>query len=86
MTFISCFRIPAGKTQQAYRAADRWLKHPPEGIQVLKTYMTLGRWDAVWILEAQSEKALVKGLQPLREVAYSETMLAMPRREIRPRL
>ncbi|MBI3291421.1 MAG: hypothetical protein HYZ73_01210 [Elusimicrobia bacterium] len=83
MVFITCFKIAVGKAQEAYQWADRWLAQPPAGIKVLGTYLTLGRYDAVWLLEAASEREVVKALQSSREVAVSETMVAVPRAEIR---
>ena len=51
-----------------------------QGIK-MQIYWTLGRYDAVSIVEAPNEKDAMKVLLPLQDVIDSETMVAVPREE-----
>ena len=51
-----------------------------QGIK-MQIYWTLGRYDAVSIVEAPSEKDVMKVLLPLQDVINSETLVAVPREE-----
>ena len=44
-------------------------------------YWTLGRYDAVSIIEAPSEKDIMKLLLPWQDVVDTETMVGIPREE-----
>ena len=44
-------------------------------------YWTLGRYDAVTIIEAPTEKDVLKMLLPWVDVVDSETLVAVPREE-----
>ena len=47
----------------------------------MHVYWTLGRYDAVSIVEAPTEKDVMKILLPLQDVIESETLVAVPREE-----
>ena len=51
-----------------------------QGIK-MKIYWTLGRYDAVSIIEAPSEKEAMRILLPMLDIIYTETMVAVPREE-----
>ena len=51
-----------------------------QGIK-MHIYWTLGRYDAVSIVEAPNEKDAMKALLPLQDVIETETMVAVPREE-----
>ncbi len=51
-----------------------------QGIK-MRVYWTLGRYDAVSIMEAPTEKDAMKILLPLQDVVDTETMVAVPREE-----
>ena len=51
-----------------------------QGIK-MSVYWTLGRYDAVSVIEAPSEKDVMRILLPLLDVIDSETMVAVPREE-----
>jgi uncharacterized protein with GYD domain len=51
-----------------------------QGIK-MRIYWTLGRYDAVSIIEAPSEKDAMKQLLPFVDIVDSETMVAVPREE-----
>jgi len=47
----------------------------------MRIYWTLGRYDAVSIIEAPTEKDAMKSLLPLVDLVDTETMVAVPRDE-----
>ena len=51
-----------------------------QGVKV-RIYWTLGRYDAVSIIEAPSEKDAMKLLLPFVDIIDSETLVAVPREE-----
>jgi uncharacterized protein with GYD domain len=51
-----------------------------QGIK-LDIYWTLGRYDAVTIIEAPTEKDAVKILLRFQDIIDTETMVAVPRQE-----
>ena len=51
-----------------------------QGIK-MKVYWTLGHYDGVSIVEAPSEKEVMKMIIPLHDIVDSETMVAIPREE-----
>lgn len=51
-----------------------------QGIK-MRIYWTLGRYDAVSIVEAPNEKDVMKILLPMQDIIDSETMVAVPREE-----
>lgn len=52
-----------------------------QGIKV-HTYVTFGRYDAISIIEAPTEKDAMKALLPLQDVVDTETLVAIPREEV----
>ena len=51
-----------------------------QGIK-MRIYWTLGRYDAVSIIEAPNEKEVMKLLLPFADIIDSETMVSIPREE-----
>ena len=51
-----------------------------QGIK-LNVYWTLGRYDAVTIIEAPTEKDAMKTLLLFQDIVATETMVAVPREE-----
>ena len=47
----------------------------------MRIYWTLGRYDAVSIIEAPTEKDAMKILLPFVDIIDSETLVAVPREE-----
>lgn len=60
------------QTPQAIQAA---------GGKILSSYWTLGRYDAVFIIDVPDEKAAMKALSRFLDLASTETMIAIPRDE-----
>jgi uncharacterized protein with GYD domain len=63
---------------------EQWTKTRKElekqGIKIT-AYWTLGRYDAVSIMEAPSEKEIMKLLLPFQHIIDTETLVAVPRDE-----
>ena len=47
----------------------------------MRMYWTLGRYDAVVVLEAPTEKDAMKVFLPWQDIISTETMVAVPREE-----
>ncbi len=62
--------------------AKLYEKERKEGVKSLGTYYTLGRYDAVGIIEAPDEKTALK-LAMRRGFLTSETLVAVPAEEAR---
>jgi uncharacterized protein with GYD domain len=54
-----------------------------EGVKNLSLYWTLGRYDAVAIVEAPNEKAVMKQLMRMSDNISTETLVAIPAEEAR---
>ena len=52
-----------------------------EGVKILKHYWTLGKYDDVIIFEAPDEKAAMKLGIIASDLAMTETLVAIPRKE-----
>jgi uncharacterized protein with GYD domain len=52
-----------------------------KGINMLKWYWTLGRYDAIVVFEAESEKEAMKMAIEISEWVATETLVAIPREE-----
>jgi uncharacterized protein with GYD domain len=52
-----------------------------KGINVLNWYWTLGRYDTVFIFEAENEKDALKLSADISEWVATETLVAIPRQE-----
>ena len=51
------------------------------GVKIVSAYWTLGRYDAVFTLDAPNEKALMKALMQFGDIVATETLVAVPRDE-----
>ena len=52
-----------------------------KGVNMLSWYWTLGRYDAVVVFEAESEKEAMKMSIEISEWVTTETLVAIPREE-----
>jgi uncharacterized protein with GYD domain len=78
ITLVKWKQIPKqGIVDKGTKAGEEVRK---QGIK-LQQYWTLGRYDAVLIIEAPTEKDAMKMLIPWQEVIETETMVAVPREE-----
>jgi len=79
MLFITCVRINPGMAEEAKKFGDALLKTPPKGVTFLHVYLTLGRYDAVWIYEAADPNVIKTFLDQSRVVSTTETWVAFER-------
>jgi len=82
--FITLTKWKQAPTKEMRVRMDQFTKTLEElekqGIK-MRVYWTLGRYDAVSIMEAPTEKDAMKILLPLQDVVDTETMVAVPREE-----
>jgi uncharacterized protein with GYD domain len=45
--------------EKAKKFGDELLKNPPTGVKFLQVYHTLGRYDAIWIYEAEDSQVII---------------------------
>jgi uncharacterized protein with GYD domain len=79
MLFITCVRVNPGMANEARKFGDKLLKAPPKGVKFLHVFHTLGRYDAMWIYEADDAKVIEGFLHESRDVATTETWVAFAR-------
>ena len=70
----------APKKEQVDRFTQTLGELEKQGIKI-RTYWTLGRYNGFSIIEAPSEKDVMKMLLPWVDVVDIETMVAVPREE-----
>ncbi|WP_160272884.1 GYD domain-containing protein [Nitrosopumilus piranensis] len=70
------------KTKDVVESGKEIMKNPPSGIKIVGTYWTLGKFDAVWIYEAPSEKDAMKLSVMASEVMRFQTMTAVSRDDV----
>ncbi len=84
MIFITLTKWKQAPTKELRPRIEQFTKTLEElekqGIK-MRVYWTLGRYDAVSIIEAPTEKDVMKTLLPLQDVIDSETLVAVPREE-----
>lgn len=82
MIFISLARFKGKPTKdsiaQASKLFDQMVK---EGAKILGVYWTLGRYDAVTIVEGKDEKTAMRALLRFGDLLSSETLVAVTREE-----
>ncbi len=80
MLFITCVKVNPGMVKSAREFGDEMIANPPKGVKFLQAYHTLGRYDAIWIYEAEDPEVIKDFLHQSREVATTETWVAFERR------
>jgi uncharacterized protein with GYD domain len=79
--FIVLVKWKRAPTSEDVARGNEWFEEiEKQGIK-LSSYWTLGRYDAVTIIEAPTEKDAVKLLLPWQDTIETETMVAVPREE-----
>ena len=81
MFFITLVKWKQKPDKEQVEQGTKWFEEMKKQGITLKTYWTLGRYDAVTIIEAPTEKDAVKLLIPWQDVIETETMVAIPREE-----
>lgn len=83
MLFIRLIKLksPYGKVQKAW--FDKKHKEALEwAVKFHHTYFTLGKYDAVSIIEAPDEKSAMKYAMATADEAESATLVAIPKDEV----
>jgi len=85
MRFISLVKWKKKITKQSIAQNLKCMKYEAakEGIKMIEIYWTLGRYDAVAIMEAPDEKAAMRMAVRRGECMAMETMVAIPAEEAR---
>ncbi len=80
MIFITLLRFKR-KVRDVVEVGKKIMQNLPPGVKIIGTYWTLGRFDAVWVYEANNEKDAIKMFIDAGDVASTETLTAIPREE-----
>ena len=84
MIFITLMKWKKAPTKEMRAIMDQNTKIMEDlekkGIKA-RSYWTMGRYDAVSIIEAPTEKDAMKMLIPWQDIIETETMVAIPREE-----
>lgn len=82
MIFIMLGKDKKTTTKQSAAGTTKMLGElEKKGIKILGFYWTLGRYDDVVIFEAPTEKDAMKLAFDVKEIANTETLVAIPREE-----
>ena len=82
MLFISLAKRKKKMTKEGVAQATKLFEQmAKEGIKNLGQYWTLGRYDAVTILEAKDEKTILRALLRWEDLLSIDTLVAIPREE-----
>ena len=69
------------RAKEVAEYGNRVIKNTPKHIRVKAAYWTLGRYDAVWIVEAPNDEKLFEWFLKVGrlDIARTETMVALSR-------
>jgi uncharacterized protein with GYD domain len=82
MIFISLARWRKKPTKEMVAQATKLFgQMVKEGGKIVGRYWTLGRYDAIVIIEAKDEKTAMKSLLRWGDMLSTETLVALPREE-----
>ena len=82
MRFVVLFRFDTKPTKAGSAERDKNIAMAEKlGIKITAMYMTFGRYDAVAVVEAPDEKAVLKMLLKLPDSLHTETLLALSAEE-----
>lgn len=80
MLFIALIKFKK-KARDAAEYGKSILDNLPKDVKIIGTYWTLGRYDAVWVYEAPSEKEAIKFGIDAGEVMQTQTLVAISRED-----
>jgi uncharacterized protein with GYD domain len=82
MIFISLARFKKKPTKESIAQASKLFEQMvKEGSKIVGQYWTLGRYDAVVIIEGKDEKSTMRALLRWGDMLSTETMVALTREE-----
>ncbi len=80
MYFIALIKFKK-KARDVVEIGKSVMQNLPEGVKIIGTYWTLGKYDAVWIYEAPNEKVAIKLGIEAGEAMQTQTLVAITRDE-----
>ncbi|MFQ5969567.1 MAG: GYD domain-containing protein [Nitrososphaerales archaeon] len=80
MIFITLSKFKR-KAKDVSEAGQKIMQNLLPHVKIIATSWRLGRYDAVWMYEGKSEKDAMKVFIHARDVASTETLVAIPREE-----
>ena len=82
MIFITLARFKGKPTKESVDQSSKLFEQMvKEGAKILGVYWTLGRYDAVAIIEGPDEKTAMKALLRFGDLVSTETLVAVTREE-----
>ena len=82
MIFISLGKFRKKPTKEAVAEVNRVReKLAKDGVKILSSFWTLGRYDTVVVFEAPDEKTAMKATVGRGDIMATETLVAVPREE-----
>jgi len=84
MRFVSLIKFKKKPTKEIIAHNLRSIEEEAKvGVKIISIYWTLGRYDAVAIIEAPDEKTAMRGSIIRGDYLTSETLVAIPAEEAR---
>ena len=80
MIFIALIKFRK-KARDVAEFGKKIMQNLPEGVKMLGSYWTLGRFDAIWIYEAPNEKVAMQLGIEAGELMQTQTLVAISRDE-----
>ncbi len=80
MIFIALIKFKK-KAKDVAEYGKKLMQNLPEGVKIIDTYWSLGRYDAVWIYEAPNEKVAMHLGIDAGDAMKTETLVAISREE-----
>jgi len=80
MLFIALIKFKK-KASDVIEIGKKIMQNLPEGVRIIGTYWTLGRYDAVWVYEAPNEKVAIQLGIDAGEAMQTQTLVAISREE-----
>lgn len=82
MIFISLVKWRKKQTKEGIEKSNKLFEQmAKEGLKILGQYWTLGRYDAVVLIEGKDEKSAMKSIMRWGDMISTETLVAVPRDE-----
>jgi uncharacterized protein with GYD domain len=79
--FITLIKWKQAPKKEQVAQGTTWMNEmEKQGIK-MQSFWTMGRYDAITIIEAPTEKDAMKILLPWQDILTSETLTAVPREE-----
>lgn len=80
--FIVLGKFKEKPTKKGVSKTNEFMKKlADEGVKFKHTYWTLGEYDTIGIFEAPDEKAAMKAMLGVSDIAKTTTLAAVPREE-----